>query len=297
MDGIKEEWDRCKFSIDSQGLLILLLLSFILLYIDNSISLLGHAWVQDCVKNGIISNSDTPVSLRSSQKLISSVDIPNASLFTASRMKSALQWISEELAHDFNYLPHNVGDNLAISSSFICCEVVPGSNYCASLCGRKFANEANLRQHKTAMHAPRGTWLCRTCGGDCITSSARTQHERYCGEYHMENSSITTTGAKQHGPGVGKRGNISTKTKTANQPDLISGGTSSVVPALSVINIKDLPSHIKPLLRDPRQTSRTGGGSKKNKERYIYLYRGVCRQARKGHDRWQSQISFGGEIS
>jgi hypothetical protein len=53
---------------------------------------------------------------------------------------------------------------------------------------------------------------------------------------------------------------------------------------------KDLPKDVKPLLRDPRQTSRTGGNSK----RHIYAYRGVCRQARKGHDRWQSQISFGG---
>lgn len=47
---------------------------------------------------------------------------------------------------------------------------------------------------------------------------------------------------------------------------------------------------MKPLLRDPKQTSRTGGNSK----RFVYAYRGVCRQARKGHDRWQSQISFGG---
>ena len=91
----------------------------------------------------------------------------------------------------------------------------------------------------------------------------------------------------------------------------IGGGASSVVPALSVINIKvsadvkwcisfnascsskfsqDLPPEVKPLLRDPRQTSRTGGNSK----RHVYAYRGVCRQARKGHDRWQSQISFMG---
>jgi hypothetical protein len=62
------------------------------------------------------------------------------------------------------------------------------------------------------------------------------------------------------------------------------------VPALSVINIRDLPKEVKPLLRDPRQTSRTGGNSK----RHVYAYRGVCRQARKGHDRWQSQISFCG---
>jgi len=58
-----------------------------------------------------------------------------------------------------------------------------------------------------------------------------------------------------------------------------------------VINIKDLPKHVKPLLRDPNQTSRTGGNSK----RYVYAYRGVCRQQRKGHDRWQSQISFNGQ--
>ena len=72
--------------------------------------------------------------------------------------------------------------------------------------------------------------------------------------------------------------------------EMLGGGSSSVVPALSVINIKDLPKHVKPLLRDPRQTSRTGGNSK----RHVYAYRGVCRQARKGHDRWQSQISFNG---
>jgi hypothetical protein len=54
--------------------------------------------------------------------------------------------------------------------------------------------------------------------------------------------------------------------------------------------VQDLPTDVKPLLRDPRQTSRTGGNSK----RHVYAYRGVCRQSRKGHDRWQSQISFMG---
>eukprot|EP00584_Thalassiosira_punctigera_P018912 CAMPEP_0172570628 /NCGR_PEP_ID=MMETSP1067-20121228/128271_1 /TAXON_ID=265564 ORGANISM="Thalassiosira punctigera, Strain Tpunct2005C2" /NCGR_SAMPLE_ID=MMETSP1067 /ASSEMBLY_ACC=CAM_ASM_000444 /LENGTH=689 /DNA_ID=CAMNT_0013362759 /DNA_START=57 /DNA_END=2126 /DNA_ORIENTATION=- len=68
------------------------------------------------------------------------------------------------------------------------------------------------------------------------------------------------------------------------------GEASGTNPDLSVIDIKDLPPHVKPLLRDPSQTSRTGGNSK----RYVYAYRGVCRQQRKGHDRWQSQISFNG---
>lgn len=72
--------------------------------------------------------------------------------------------------------------------------------------------------------------------------------------------------------------------------EILGVDSSSIVPALSVINIRDLPPHVKPLLRDPRQTSRTGGQQK----RYVYAYRGVCRQARKGHDRWQAQISFAG---
>jgi len=67
-------------------------------------------------------------------------------------------------------------------------------------------------------------------------------------------------------------------------PDLI-------IPDLSIIDIKNLPPHVKPLLRDPTFTPRTGGDSK----RYVYAYRGVCRQQRKGSDRWQSQISFNGQ--
>ena len=77
---------------------------------------------------------------------------------------------------------------------------------------------------------------------------------------------------------------------TSSTASGLGGSAANVVPMLSVINIKDLPPDVKPLLRDPRQTSRTGGNSK----RHIYAYRGVCRQARKGHDRWQSQISFMG---
>ena len=49
-------------------------------------------------------------------------------------------------------------------------------------CGRHFGSEQGLRQHISALHAPPGTWLCRTCGSDCITSQARTHHERSCGQ-------------------------------------------------------------------------------------------------------------------
>lgn len=140
----------------------------------------------------------------------------------------------------------------------------------------------------------------------------------------------TDEAAKKHDEVVGQAKKSSTKIELNFKPDGsrivyeditpastsgLGGSAANVVPALSVINIKvsapnqvylqrvsssyrfltdpreqDLPPDVKPLLRDPRQTSRTGGNSK----RHIYAYRGVCRQARKGHDRWQSQISFMG---
>lgn len=255
-------------------------------------------------------------------------------------------------------------------------------------CGRCFGSEQGLRQHLSTLHAPPGTWLCRACGADCITSQARTHHERSCGQlsYGMGLSDrdgppvpevASSKGVIQSGPesiagkkkgrlgktmapandekdadgsirvpsyrGVwvdqagkffvkikserlvgangktayfnnvdeaAKKFDAAMKKKDASRnaeynfkpngsrivyEDVstasttgLGGSASNVVPALSVINIKDLPPDVKPLLRDPRQTSRTGGNSK----RHVYAYRGVCRQARKGHDRWQSQISF-----
>jgi len=303
------------------------------------------------------------------------------------------------------------------SSGYVCEEVVAASSITSSgaggvvtgpagyrtavRCGRTFGSEQGLRQHIAALHAPPGTWLCRSCYIDCGTSQARTHHERSCGTNAAgtsggvkENSTgggIPTVGqgigsvttSKQMTGGHGKEGpkdkdkdgcfrvpsyrgvwvnpmgkhfvkinGVSLTEEQLNKPagqesfggstilfksadeaarayddtvrqrgedkntemnfkedgsrilyedaavnaaagrglEMLGGGASSVVPALSVINIKDLPKGVVPLLRDPKQTSRTGGNSK----RYIYAYRGVCRQARKGHDRWQSQISFGG---
>jgi hypothetical protein len=281
-------------------------------------------------------------------------------------------------------------------------------------CCRHFGSEQGLRQHVSALHAPPGTWLCRTCGSDCISNQARTHHERSCGvpgqgSIYSEPSStvgaIPTVGqGSSNKGGVAKKkpGRASSAVLASNadekkdpdgsfrvpgyrgvwvdqfgkhfvkiagarlkkdggdelllfdsiddaarkhdeilkkekkgklelnfKPDGsrivyediapsstsgIGGSATTVVPALSIINIKvrpsgsdfplrihepfashnahpqDLPPDVKPLLRDPRQTSRTGGNSK----RHVYAYRGVCRQARKGHDRWQSQISFMG---
>ena len=62
---------------------------------------------------------------------------------------------------------------------------------------------------------------------------------------------------------------------------MLGSGASSVVPTFSVINIKDLPKHVKPLLHDPWQTLHTGG----NLKWYVYAYHGICQQAHKGHNR------------
>mmetsp|Transcript_8344 Transcript_8344/g.18907 ORF Transcript_8344/g.18907 Transcript_8344/m.18907 type:complete len:1392 (-) Transcript_8344:222-4397(-) len=259
----------------------------------------------------------------------------------------------------------------------------------AVCCGRHFGSDQGLRQHISAQHAPPGTWLCRTCGIDCITSQARTHHERTCGQPANGSSEpgssaganptvgqgpkntvgkkktqrtgtstqqggvsaeekdpdgslrvpgyrgvwvnkqgkhfIKVDGARYQGEGEGghvilfdtndaaarkydeiisgenAEGPLELNFKpdgkrniyedaTSSTASGLGGSAANVVPLLSVINIKDLPPDVKPLLRDPRQTSRTGGNSK----RHVYAYRGVCRQARKGHDRWQSQISFMG---
>jgi hypothetical protein len=66
-------------------------------------------------------------------------------------------------------------------------------------CGKSFATEQGLRQHLSSHHAPPGTWLCRTCGVDCVTSQARTHHERTCGQpvsFSTTNDGPPTAGAK-----------------------------------------------------------------------------------------------------
>jgi len=305
-------------------------------------------------------------------------------ILSAVRKYSAAGFVCEELVTASSLTTSGAGGQVA----------GPAAYRSAVRCGRSFGSEQGLRQHIAALHAPPGTWLCRSCGGDCFTSQARTHHERTCGitEAGVPGSLGGTIPTVGHGVGSARgpkkkevknlaaaviksdkdadgsirvpgfkgvwvkpngkhfikidgesvldenkasdevkdalmlfdmaeeaakkfdeivtgRGNAhdtemnfktdgsrivyedsATGASAGRGVEMLGGGANSVVPALSVINIKDLPPNVKPLLRDPKQTSRTGGNSK----RYVYAYRGVCRQARKGHDRWQSQISFNG---
>ncbi|KAL7534723.1 hypothetical protein ACHAXR_007024, partial [Thalassiosira sp. AJA248-18] len=304
------------------------------------------------------------------------------------------------------------------AGGFVCEEVVTSSSMTTSgasgsvvglsayraavRCGRCFSSEQGLKHHIATSHAPPGTWLCRSCGGDCGTGQARSHHERTCRAPKGTSIQSSIGGANPSSVGKGTRASRGPKKKVVKNPakperakpekakpdkqsaEHVDGSTrvpgykgvwaqnsgkyfvkvddkplvdnhstsetpllfdtaelaakkfdeiftergeakelemnyksdgsrvagkedsaAAVVPSaktsgfdanittpdLSVIDIKKLPLHVKPLLRDPNQTSRTGGNSK----RYVYAYRGVCRQQRKGHDRWQSQISFNGQ--
>lgn len=96
-------------------------------------------------------------------------------------------------------------------------------------CGRHFGSEQGLRQHISTHHAPAGTWLCRVCSADCVTSQARTHHERTCGQPPSTEKESVTVGAT---PTVGQRGAkkpAQKKTKSSNQLDRLTDADGSLL--------------------------------------------------------------------
>mmetsp|Transcript_13452 Transcript_13452/g.19827 ORF Transcript_13452/g.19827 Transcript_13452/m.19827 type:complete len:1312 (-) Transcript_13452:194-4129(-) len=397
-DVIKEEWDRSRITHDIPSLdhlKNLLTRSIVVHSLDRELALQQLAMYS---MDGMINTVD-PEDETEPPDIITDEDFVAEGKISQSR-RAALAWISPWMRYELGVASFQKILKFMKESNrhgHVCQEILPASVTTSSgasgaiigsfayrlgvRCCRSFGSEQGLRQHIAALHAPPGTWLCRTCGSDCGTSQARTHHERACGQPTEGTEEKDNSGAVFGPPGVvGKKAKGSKKQSESQDKDadgsfrvpgyrgvwvnpagkhfvkiekkaltndngdlkyfdtvdqaarehdtvleqkgmqkgmelnfqsdgsrivydenaaasaagrgveMLGGGSSSVVPALSVINIKDLPKDVKPLLRDPRQTSRTGGNSK----RHVYAYRGVCRQARKGHDRWQSQISFGG---
>ena len=427
-DAVKEEWDRSRISNDASSMSHFrkLLTRSVVVHDPNSSSIVVKAEegeppppqssssIYDLAMKTLM--GEMPESIRSKDIPPVPTEISDDKFIadgkTSSSRRSALQWLG---SLEDSWLRYELGTvsfqhilaamRISLNFGHICEEITTASSLVTGATGqiighlafklgvrsgKSFSSEQGLRQHLSTHHAPPGTWLCRICKVDCITSQSRTHHERSCGQPSSAGgagnaaSASSASGASKNDSGkkkgtaskadgssavkeekdadgsvrvpsyrgvwvdqagkyfikikservCGKNGNkplifesiqeaakkcdallkskdtgngtkieynftpngkriVYEDVSTSSAPGL--GGTSSatglgggVVPALSVINIADLPPDLKPLLRDPRQTSRTGGNSK----RYVYAYRGVCRQARKGHDRWQSQISF-----
>lgn len=320
--------------------------------------------------------------------------LPYSSMYNEIRFmlpKPILAGVKKTNAAGYGYVCEEIVTASSCTIAGSCGAIVGLSAYRAAVrCGRCFSSELGLKQHILSSHAHSGSWLCRSCGGDCGTSQARTHHERscrvprtFCLQSSVVNDGATGAGrggkqpskhevfdksenqpvgnsqgitrvagytgvwvlangkyvVKVNGELIDKESDVNTPllfdtaeaaakkfdqvvTESGTRPrprlnyrpdgsrivsadgiksedyldetvkgDPVDGKTTIVAPDLSVIDIKKLPPQVKPLLRDPNFTSRTGGNSK----RYVYAYRGVCRQQRKGHDRWQSQISFNGQ--
>ena len=155
-----------------------------------------HSEVVNRFDGGSQDLSSSDPSNVSTEKLVSSGKITQSRRF-------ATAWLSPSMRQEIGSVsldPILDVVSRASEAGHVCEEIVStgtagargigGNVYgCAVRCGRTFTNEQGLRQHIAAMHAPPGTWLCRSCGGDCGTSLARTHHERYCaaaGKYELQ---------------------------------------------------------------------------------------------------------------
>ena len=91
-------------------------------------------------------------------------------IVNAFKTRSSTGYVCEEIVTASSITVNGAGGAIAGPSAY----------KTAVRCGRKFGSEQGLRQHIAALHAPPGTWLCRSCAVDCGTSQARTHHERSC---------------------------------------------------------------------------------------------------------------------
>jgi hypothetical protein len=203
-DAVREEWDRSRITTDAASM-------------KHFRKLLTRATVvhdpeseqQDVYQLAIQAlQGELPVADRADDPevpdLISDEAFVSDGKVAHSR-RSALQWLGSV---EESWLRYELGvvsfqhilESMKVSGVYghMCEEIVTASSTTSSgatgqvtgtlayrlalRCGRHFGSEQGLRQHHSALHAPPGTWLCRTCGSDCITSQARTHHERSCGQ-------------------------------------------------------------------------------------------------------------------
>jgi hypothetical protein len=207
-DVVREEWDRSRITTDAASMehfRKLLTRSFVV-HDPNSDEKDTFELAMRALKGQLSppDRSDDPVA----PELIPDETFVSDGKVAFSR-RSALQWLGTPATSFLRYELGSVSfehilDAMKISGvhGHLCEEIVTASSTTSSgatgqvtgtlayrlavRCGRHFGSEQGLRQHLSALHAPPGTWLCRTCGDDCITSQARTHHERSCGQPNGE---------------------------------------------------------------------------------------------------------------
>lgn len=205
-DAVREEWDRSRISNDPASMQHFrkLLARVVVVHSPSSTyygDLKNHELALQSLQGElkVSEHDDEPV-----PDLISDDAFVDNGKVSQSR-KAALHWLGPI---ETSWLRYELGlidfksilEAMKASSSYghLCEEIITASSTTTSgatghitgtlayrlamRCCRHFGSEQGLRQHHSAMHAPPGTWLCRTCGSDCVTSQARTHHERSCGQ-------------------------------------------------------------------------------------------------------------------
>ena len=196
IDAVRDEWDKSKMMQCDRSIKYLrkLIARSVIVYSGSSRVSSSQDLFRMSVKslNGEFSSSLNTATLSSS---------PDAKKQTSLQRKDALTWFRVG-SSILNELSDSALDSILAtvkqynSLGFICEELVPASTLTASgangavtgpaayrtavRCGRQFSNEQSLRQHITSFHAPAGTWLCKICGTDCVTSQAKSHHEKTC---------------------------------------------------------------------------------------------------------------------
>jgi hypothetical protein len=199
---IKEEWDKSKIWNDmiSMDYYRKLLSRLIVVYSDNSSAQDMLCLAQNALVGKLLSSdrsNDPPVPLVYTdddfisggkallRPMIRWLGLPQTSWLRYALGKANLQHIldSMKVSTFFGPFCEQTTTSSSLTSAGATGQISGAAAFrLAVRCGRHFGSELGLRQHLSAQHAPFGTWLCRTCSADCVTSQARTYHEKSCGQ-------------------------------------------------------------------------------------------------------------------
>jgi hypothetical protein len=203
---VKEEWDRSKITASAASMnhFRKLLARSVVVHRPESAGQDMHSLASQALSGDLPPPDRWSEPLPEVPTVVSDDDFVTIGKVAFSR-RSTLQWLGPPnqswLRYELgcaDFQPILDAAKISVNHGHFCEEITTASSTTASgatgqvagtmayrfaiRCARHFGSEPGLRQHLSAQHAPPGTWLCRTCFSDCITSQARTHHERTCGQ-------------------------------------------------------------------------------------------------------------------